>query len=482
MTKTSSVVAAAEFQGRVIMIGSGGIGRAVLPLLKRHLPVRPGRLTVLSADARGREAARAERARFIHRRLEPGGFRGVLDPLVAENDLVINLSVGVSSLDLIRFCAERGSLYVDTSLEPWEGELDDPGLDPRQRTNFLMREQALELGRELGPDAPTAVIDHGANPGLVSHFVKRALLHLNRAREAGGGNPNGREGWARLARDLGVSVIQISERDTQAADVPRRSDEFVNTWSVEAFVDELLQPAELSLGTAEQRLPDHARRHGRGGGALYLTRPGGGTFARSWTPAGSVFQGMLVSHDEVFSIADHLSLRRDGGYAYRPTVMYVYRPCDQALLSALELEGRGWNPQPGRRRLDREIVSGMDELGVLLAGRAGDAYWYGSQLSIEEARRHVPSANATCVQVAAGALAAAVWAVAHPRRGLVEPDDMDFRECLAVAEPYLGTMRGAYTEWTPLLDCGGLFRKELDPDNHRKLKKAQARRRATVPS
>ena len=36
---------------------------------------------------------------------------------------------------------------------------------------------------------------------------------------------------------------------------------------------------------------------------------------------------------------------------------------------------------------ENEIVTGIDELGVLLYGHGRNAYWYGSQLSIEETRR-----------------------------------------------------------------------------------------------
>jgi homospermidine synthase len=182
-----------------------------------------------------------------------------------------------------------------------------------------------------------------------------------------------------------------------------------------------------------------------------------------------------MTHDEVFSIADHLSLRGERGFEYRPTVMFVYHPCDDAMLSALELEGRGWLMQPARRVLTADLVTGMDELGVLLAGHARNAYWYGSQLTIDEARRHVPHSNATSLQVAAGALAAAVWALRHPGRGVLEADDLDFEECLAVARPYLGPLVGAYTDWTPLQGRGELFEEDLDADRPWQLKNVRAR-------
>lgn len=465
----------ADFTGRIIMIGCGGIGQAVLPMIGRHVPLDDGRLVVLSADEQGRMIAEDSGARFVHAHLTPGNHRRVLGHHVKRGDLVLNLSVNVSSLDVIRFCSDNEALYVDTSIEPWPGVFDNPMLDMRQRTNFLVREKALQLAEELGPDAPTAIVDHGANPGLVSHFVKRALLDLERKLRKGNTHPTTREEWAALARDLEVCVIQIAERDTQASNIAKTHAEFINTWSIEGFVDELMQPTELSIGTHERNLPKRARQHRVGSGTLYLPRPGCGTFARSWTPSVGGYQGMLVSHDEVFSIADFLTLRENRKIGYRPSVMFVYHPCDAGMLSALELEGRGWQVQPSGRRLGEDIVSGMDELGVLLAGHAKNAYWYGSQLSIDEARRHVSFANATTVQVMAGALAAVVWAIRNPRRGLLEPDQLDFEECLAIASPYLGKLTGAFTDWTPLQGRGELFPENLDVDNPWQLQNIRGR-------
>ena len=452
------------FPGRIVMVGCGSIGQAILPLLRRHIALGPDSIIVLAADEVGRGVAYENGAPFFYAHLKPRSFRRLLARHVRPGDLLLNLSVNVSSLDLIRFAAERGALYVDSSIEPWPGVFDNPMLDVRQRTNYMARHRALGLARELGPASPTAVVDHGANPGLVSHFVKRALLELRRELRAEGELPATREDWATLARDLGVTTIQVSERDTQASDRPKRPGEFVNTWSIDGILDESVQPSEISYGTAERHRPRGSQYHRRDSGSLFLDRPGAATFARSWTPSGGGFQGLMLSHDEVFSIGDFLSLRAGGKFTYRPSVMFVYHPCDDAMLSVLELEGRGWQAQEKKRRLGTDIVTGMDELGVLLAGHARNAYWFGSQLSIEEARRHVPFANATTLQVAAGVLAATVWAMRNPRRGLIEADELDFEDCLATASPYLGRLVGEFTTWTPLQGRGELFEERLDVD------------------
>ena len=86
---------------------------------------------------------------------------------------------------------------------------------------------------------------------------------LNVAADCGLGTeaPTSREGWAKLAQTIGIKGIHIAERDTQRAAKPKPMGTFVNTWSVEGFVSEGLQPAELGWGTHEKELPPEGRRH-----------------------------------------------------------------------------------------------------------------------------------------------------------------------------------------------------------------------------
>ena len=131
-------------------------------------------------------------------------------------------------------------------------------MPPSLRTNYALREQVLAV-RDAQKGGPTAVLTHGANPGLVSHFVKQALLNVAADTSVDAGNPKTREEWAALAAKLGVKVIHIAERDTQVANTPKKLNEFVNTWSVDGFVSEGCQPAELGWGTHEKELPPQGR-------------------------------------------------------------------------------------------------------------------------------------------------------------------------------------------------------------------------------
>ena len=222
----------------------------------------------------------------------------------------------------------------------------------------------------------------------------------------------------------------------------------------------------MGWGSHERYLPQDGARHGFGcDAAIYLNRPGAATRVRSWTPLGGSYHGFLITHGESISIADHLTLREKGKVVYRPTVHYAYHPCDDAVLSIHELAGKNWDLQSNRRLIRDEIVEGGDELGVLLLGHAKHAYWYGSRLSIQEARQLAPYNNATSLQVAAGVLAGMVWALRNPYAGVVEPDEIDYEVVLEIASPYLGAVVGVYSDWTPLQDREWLFSEEVDRDD-----------------
>ncbi len=451
-----------EFSGRIILVGFGSVGQGVLPLILRHIGIPAERLAIVTADDSGQDEAAGFGVKLVKQALTRENFRRTLDPLVGRGDFLLNVSVEVGSLALVRYCWEKGAMYLDTCIEPWSGGYTDPTVPVERRTNYALREEALAL-RAGNVRAPTAVLTHGANPGLVSHLVKQALLNLAGDLGVQTAMPAARAEWAELAQRLGVRVIHVAERDTQVSSIPKEPNEFVNTWSVDGFVSEGLQPAELGWGSHERNFPRDGRRYDFGSGAaIYLMQPGVATRVRSWTPLTGSYHGFLITHGEAISMADYLTLRNEKQVLYRPTVHYAYHPCDAAVLSVHEFCGRNYQIQDRKRILMEDISKGVDELGVLLAGHKRNAYWFGSQLAVEEARKLAPFNNATSLQVTVAVLAGMIWAMENPNCGLVEPDEMDWRRILALCLPYLGPVVGQYSEWTPLSDRGRLFAEDTD--------------------
>jgi homospermidine synthase len=467
------------------MLGCGSVGQCTLPLLLRHLDMPASRITVLDfTDVRAKiEEPLKAGVVFKQARLSQDNYATLLAELVGPGDVIVDLSWNVETLDMLAWCGARNVRYINTSVEEWDPYGDIENKSPYERSLYSrqMRIRLLKAGLSVANHrSPTAIIDHGANPGLVSHFIKRALLDIAQTMlERGVAAPTGLStaafralvadaqaagdgAFARLCQATGTKVIHISERDTQVSSQPKAINEFVNTWSIEGFFEEGTAPAELGWGTHERRLPKNAHTPiGGPGNQIFLAQPGIRTFVHSWVPEGGPIIGMVVRHAESFTISDYLTVWDDtieGRRAvYRPTVHYAYMPCDNAILSLYELTMHNFQLQPQLRIMADEITGGMDELGVLVMGHALNGWWTGSQLDIHETRRLVPGQNATTLQVAAAVLAGLVWMIRNPEKGILVPDELPYQDILDVASPYLGPCPSVPTGWTPLESRSRLF-------------------------
>jgi homospermidine synthase len=472
---------------RILVIGLGGVSRCTLPLLFTHLPLPASAYTVLDFANVESDAAwvRAQGATFVHEKVTPDNYASLFAQYVGAGDVIVDLAWNIGTLDILQWCHDFGVRYINASVELWDPFAEGWHLPPTQRTLYHRQMELRRLLDRWGSNTgPTAVLDHGANPGLVSHFTKAALLDIADAwlatpatkdsapqREAVSAARDARQ-WAALAQSLDVQVIHISERDTQISSEPKREQEFVNTWSVEGFYEEGVAPAEMGWGTHERSMPAGAHVHREGPrNQICLSRPGCRTWVRSWVPMGDI-AGMVIRHGEAFSISDFLTVWSDapgdvagapgaGGRAgtralYRPTVHYAYCPTDAAIASLHELKMREYDLQTEQRIMGDDIVTGRDELGVLLMGHPMTSWWYGSLLDIDETRRLVPGQNATTLQVAAAVLAAVQWLLDNPDEGVRLPDELPHDYILERAKPYLGPIASVQSDWTPL-------RRRVDP-------------------
>ncbi|GBL37432.1 homospermidine synthase [Anaerolineaceae bacterium] len=453
------------FSGKVLVLGCGSVSRCLQPLLLRHLAIDPARLTIMDfEDLRHLiPDTLAGGAQYVQARITRENLAATLGAHVGPGDLLIDLAWNIDCNTIVQWCHEQNVLYLNTSVEMWDPYEDAAGVPPAERTLYVRHMALRRLRAGWAEPGATAVVEHGANPGLVSHWTKVALLDMaaallsqrrpkEKARAAAIERALADENYAQLAMQTGVKVIHISERDTQISSQPKEVGEFVNTWSVAGFHEEGVAPAELGWGTHEKLLPPNAHVHQSGPcNQICLAQMGMNTYVRSWVPQGGEIIGMVVRHGEAFTICDHLTVwnAQQAGALYRPTVHYAYMPTDAALASLHELKMSGCELQARQRIMNDEITSGMDELGVLLLGHDLTGWWTGSQLDIHAARALVPHQSATTLQVAASVLGALVWMIRNPRRGVCVPDDLPHRDVLAVANPYLGPCPSIQTDWTP---------------------------------
>ena len=170
-----------KITGPIVMIGFGSIGRGTLPLIERHFDYDRSRFVVIDPHDSNRALLDERGIRFIQEALTPENYKALLEPLLTEGGgqgFCVNLSVDTGSLDIMQFCSELGALYIDTVNEPWLGFYFDHSKGPAARSNYALREATIAAKHARPAGTTTAVSCCGANPGMVSWFVKQALLNL----------------------------------------------------------------------------------------------------------------------------------------------------------------------------------------------------------------------------------------------------------------------------------------------------------------
>ena len=460
--KTVNHETLAKLKGRVLQLGWGGVGRAMLPLVLRHIDCEA--ITVVEKDDNTdlfEERHGGDGVDYVVEEIVEGNVIEVLSKYVGQGGLLIDLAVNIDCETVIDWCHKNGVLYINTSIERWATEPDEVIPDLAERTLWQTHREVRACARRWRRGGPTCLMTHGANPGLVSHFTKAALLDIAKSLQLDVPTPKRREQWAALMRQVGVKVIHISERDTQIIDRPKQVGEFVSSWSCEGFWAEGRAPAEMGWGTHEPKTPDNGALQADGR-AAYLKQPGVATLVHTWVPLGGSIDGFLIQHSESITISQYFSAMENGKVVYCPTVHYAYQPIDAALASVHEFRGRKLEMQHVTRIAKDEVVSGIDELGVLLMGHKKNAWWYGSQLGIDEARRLIPFENATSLQVVGSMLGAIVWGINNPTMGYVEPEDLPHEEILRVARPYLGPIASVQSDWRPIHDHNELFARPMN--------------------
>jgi homospermidine synthase len=449
------------FDKKVLMLGYGSVARCTLPLLLKHIGVPPSNITIMDFEDKVRELGpwKKKGVKYVRHRIDKKNLASTLSKHLSSGDLLIDLAWNIDCCELLQWCHDNGVMYINTSVEQWEPKKEIYKNSPYEKSLYFryMKIRSLIKGWK---NSTTAVLEHGANPGLISHFTKKALVDISKKlikeRKVSPAQAKKLKGlisesrFAELSMELGVKVIHCSERDTQITSRPKEVDEFVGTWSIEGFREEGTAPAEMGWGTHERELPDLANIPPVGPkNQIFLSQMGINTWVRSWIPNEEII-GMVVRHGEAFSISDHLTVWRNGKPVYRPTVHYAYMPCHETLSSLVELRARNYEMEPKIRIMSDDITEGDDILGALVMGHQYTSWWTGTILSIEETRKLVPHQNATTLQVAISVVAAAMWMMKNPRKGVCFPDDLPHEFILGIAEPYLGKLASVQSDWTPL--------------------------------
>ena len=192
------------FPGRLIVIGFGSIGQGVLPLILRHIgDIDPKRITIVTAEPRGRDEAKEYGIRFIEQALTRENFEELL--AARWPGRFPHQPLGRCFLDRPDRACRNGALYIDTCIEPWAGGYTDAPLSPSLRSNYALREQALALRERMTRIRSDSRAHARRQSRSGQHFVKQALVDLAGDLDDAGDPDRARTGrrWRASARHQG---------------------------------------------------------------------------------------------------------------------------------------------------------------------------------------------------------------------------------------------------------------------------------------
>jgi len=419
---------------KYVIAGLGSVGRAFMRIAKQDGLFDDGELWGIDFTDGGRDAWLAlggAPERFIQQAITCDGFPQLLGFLEA-GDFLFDFCAETANVDIYEFCLARDVHYLCTCDDSW------PGND--SITSMHAHYARYQELREPAAGHASSVIQIGMNPGMVSVFARRALRDIVAAQETDFVCEHAQQLSALLAagRDgeaaqlLGVERIEISDIDVTVINDCIDPTAVYSTWNVGAFCIEYLELPFVSLGTHldVDAMAGELKMYDDNDGFAVM---GSMVERETQAPFGS-FRGMVISHEEVISMGDFFSVRdKAGKLLYKPSVFFVYKPSDAAAGSVHLMVARGERKPNKTILITRDRMAfGGEAVGIVLRGREFPDRYVGNYLDLAD----TVVDNPTIMQVAAPSYAAFKYMKAHPREGLLFPENLDPNEMMEYALPY----------------------------------------------
>jgi homospermidine synthase len=395
---------------------------------------------------------------WIREEVTKKNHQELLKKNIPKKSIIIDLTWQVDTRDIVIFCQENECTYINTAIYDWKNvNSNDPQFLLKEDViNFKNKRQSMSSVKEKimkggNANIMTCIMNHGMNPGLVSHFVKYLLIELANESNLKDIQENIKnKQYNQIAHKLGLTLIQISERDTQRENQTTeelvkitRSTQYhlVCTWSGPGLAHEAVEDCQISYGTHEPSMPLLANtKYLNKYGQIILPYFGNQVKTLSYEPKGGRLVGNCIPHAESYSLVDFLRIKNE----YRPTVYYSYLLPDTAKIFmdyCLFSLDKNKNPKSYHVLRSDEIIEGYDSVGCLCYFRNNNklkTYWIGTIVDNKDAKKISNEINATCLQVGISLLAAILWMIANPNKGIIEPEMVDSDFILSYCLPYLG--------------------------------------------
>ena len=367
-------------------------------------------------------------------------MKNIFNKFVDDKTIVINVSVDVDSLLLMKESKIRKALYIDSSIEDYEEDIkkDKP---IEQKTLYYRGIQTdKQLKKIHSPKSKTILHSHAMNPGLISSFVlywidwfvqhygdSKMKKHLKK------------QEFGILAKQIGIDTIHISEIDTQTTNKEYKPNIFYSSWSSIGFQEEARDNVQI-VGTDNEykkQLGFHKSKIKPF--TFYMDDRGMNTTHESYMLNNKLqtvkYEGMMIPHYEPFSLSEYLSYGKD----YCPNIYYVYKPCEIAEKSLNKLRDNNYELLEGCVLRGYDITSGYDAVGATIYLTNGNMYWCGSILDINQTKNMgLKYTGPTCLQVVISMTRAIEYLLSHQKDGLITTEEIPYKYMIDNCKKYLG--------------------------------------------
>ena len=453
-----------KFDGKIVQFGFGAVGKSFFEKVCEEIKFNENAYFIITKNANEFEAfinLGGMAANFIVCEITKNNFRAVLGKYLNSGDLFLDFADIVGTKDICEWCAEKNIMYLNTGDADW----------PENWLNIFEQNISLNAIKEKYHSACPIVLQHGNNPGLVSHFVKSGIeyiINTQYKKDRQLKNLIMQNKFNEAAHILDIKIIHVNDIDLQKINSSNSyyNNSLINTWCIDSFLYEMITEAAFNAGVHENiNYKDECRFIDLTQGFIEFKKISAEKKCRTYYPDGA-FDGFLVPHDETVSIAKSLEIRKDGKAIYRPSVMFLYSPCHSAAeyLSKAKVNEypgpdpakppdcenengqtiiRGYMyPKHAEIVYKEKIISGTEYVGALIMGENFEPVWVGNRVKstfLYKNKKNSYWQTPTVTPVAMSALAAVCWMLKNKDSGGVYfPDDIpDYKYILKIAEKYI---------------------------------------------
>ena len=442
-----------KYSGRIVQFGFGAVGKSFYEKVRKEISFIENNYYVITADASEFEAyinMDGLAQNFLVIQVTSDNYQEVFSKYLKEGDLLIDFADTVGTRDICTYCGDNNIMYLNT------GEADWP---ENWYSIFTENELKKELKKKYANNKYPIILQHGNNPGLVSHFVKLAIEYIVKKQFKSNKYLKKllqMQKWNLIAQELDIKMIHVNDIDLQIIKEEHISKKLFNTWCVDSFFFEMLSESTQELGTHEKiENLNKYNKLDKEKGFLEYQNIAHDFCCKTYYSNGS-FEGYLTPHEETITIANNLEVHVNNSVIYRPSVMFIYRPCQMAIKYLDESRVTN-NPNIANDKVEivrdhiypndweivypEKVLEGTEYVGVLLLGKNFDPVWVGNRVELSYLKKNKPNywQTPTITPVAMSALAAVCLMLKNKNlKGINFPDDLkDYKYIIKLAEKYI---------------------------------------------